>query len=289
MNFDGFAKDLEKNGWPVYGVEVYKQGKLRHAWGDTQGLHEIYSATKSILSIALGIAWDRGVMDFEKPILDCLPAGRNALLTKEQRAVWAPVTLHRLMTMSVEALPFRASGESWLDFSLRCPIPHPEEKVFHYTNICAYLAGVALSEAMGKDAGNFIEENVFQPLGITEYSYSRCPDGYFYGASGMKLSVHSLSQIGLMLLQNGCYAGKRIVSEEYIRKATSALQPCREGGYGYFFWRYRDGFSINGKLKQKCYVLPRQGLVITHLANMEDPSPVLTESLEKHLLGIDAE
>ena len=102
----------------------------------------------------------------------------------------------------------------------------------------------------------------------------------------MELTVHGLSQIGLLLCQRGVYNGQRILSEEYVNEATSIQQMNREGGYGYFIWKYRDGFSINGKLKQKCYVLPAQDLVITYLSHIDDDSHVLVESMEKHILGI---
>jgi hypothetical protein len=35
MNFNEFNEDIEKNNWKVYGVEVYKQGKLIYSYGDT--------------------------------------------------------------------------------------------------------------------------------------------------------------------------------------------------------------------------------------------------------------
>ena len=60
----------------------------------------------------------------------------------------------------------------------------------------------------------------------------------------------------------------------------------REGGYGYFIWKYRDGFRISGKWGQRCYVLPERGLIISHLSHMEEDSHKLTESMERHLLGI---
>ena len=98
--------------------------------------------------------------------------------------------------------------------------------------------------------------------------------------------MNSLSRIGLLLYQKGVYNGRRILSEDYVNAATSVQQMCREGGYGYFIWKYRDGFSINGKLKQKCYVLPNQGLIVTYLSHIEDDSHDLVESMEKNILGI---
>ena len=105
----------------------------------------------------------------------------------------------------------------------------------------------------------------------------------------MKLTVHDLSKIGLLLYNKGVYEGQRIVSEEYVDMATSIQQMNREGGYGYYIWKYRDGFSINGKWKQKCYVLPKRGIIVTYLSHIEDDSHDLLDSMEKNILGITKE
>ena len=287
MNFEAFVNEIEKNRWNVWGVEVYEKGRLIESFGDThENIHEIYSATKTILSIAVGIAYDRGFIDLEKSVLEYIPMEKRNHMSVEQKNNFEKITIQRLLTMSVGNLPFRPEGNSYLDFSLACPISNPEEKVFNYSNISAYLVGVALSNAIGEDLGMFMEKNIFEPLHITEYEYGRCPEGYFYGASLMRLTVHELSQIGLLLYNKGIYEGKRILSEDYVQKATSVQQMNKEGGYGYFIWKYRDGYSINGKWKQRCYVLPQRDMVITYLAHIEDDSPDLQLSMEKNILGI---
>lgn len=287
MNFDAFVKDIKDNRWNVFGTEVYKNGELIHSYGDTdENLHLIYSATKTILSIAVGIASDENKFDISRSLLSYLPSDKVSGLSAGQKNVFEKITIKRLLTMSVGGFPFQVEGGNYLDFALSTVIANPDERVFNYSNISAYLVGAALTEALGTDLASFIEERIFAPLGIDRYEYSRSPEGYFYGASGMKLTVNELSRIGLLLYQKGMYYGKRIVSEAYVDEATSVQQDCREGGYGYFIWKYRDGFSINGKLKQKCYVLPKQDLVITYLSHIEDESHDLVNSMEKNILGI---
>ena len=285
MDFDAFVKDIRDNSWNVFGVEVYEKGQLIHSYGDTEeNLHEIYSATKTVLSVAVGIASDENRFDINRSLLSYLPSDKINGLSKEQQDVWDRITIQRLLTMSVGDFPFRPEGENYLDFSLNTRFTDPDERKFNYSNISAYLVGVAISESLKTDLGAFIEERIFNPLGIEKYEYSRSPEGYFYGASGMKLTVNGLSRIGLLLYQKGTVNGQRILSEEYVNAATSIQQMNREGGYGYFIWKYRDGFSINGKLKQKCYVLPKQNLVITYLSHIEDDSHALLESMEKNIL-----
>ena len=168
MNFTAFTNDIINNKWNVYGTEVYKDGVLLHSFGDTtENLHELYSATKTVLSLAVGIAYDEGIFDLNKCILEYMPEKNLKKMSDRQIETFGKISIHRLLTMSVGDLPFRAEGESWLDFSLACEIKNPEEKVFNYSNINSYLVGVALTTALGKDLGDFIEERLFKPLGIT--------------------------------------------------------------------------------------------------------------------------
>lgn len=287
MNFDAFIQDIVDKNWNVFGVEIYEKGKI-YSWGDTcKNIYSIYSATKTILSIGVGIAYDQGKIDLEKSILNYIPVDNLEMMSNDQKKIFEKITLHRLMTMSVSDFPFAPEGKSYLNYSLACNIQEPETKIFNYSNIPAYLVGVALTNAVDEDAYEYINRNLFKLMNITNIEFSRCPDGYFYGASGMKLSVHDLGLIGLLLYNKGVYKGKRIISEKYVDMATSILQMNREGGYGYFIWKYRDGFSINGKWKQKCFILPQRELIITYLSHITDGSDDLLQSMEKNILNIN--
>ena len=286
MNFDTFVSEIQQNEWNVFGVEVYENGILTHTYGDTQNsIHDIYSATKTILSIAVGIAIDENMLDINKSILDYLPKTKVENLSANQRKVFEKISVQRLLTMSVADLPFAVEGDSYIDFALNTKISDPNEKVFNYSNIDAYLVGVALTEALGIDIGKFIEKRIFEPLGIIHYQYARCPEGYYYGASGTKLTVNELSRLGLLLYNQGVFEGKRILSAKYVNAATSIQQMNREGGYGYFIWKYLDGFSINGKWGQKCYVLPNRKLIISFLSHIEEDTLMLRNSMERNILG----
>ncbi len=285
MNFEAFVDDIKQNNWNVFGAEVYVDGKLVHRYGDTEeSRHPIYSATKTITSIAVGMAVDEGKLDVNKPVLEYLPADVVKKMRPKQVEAYRKITTKRLLTMSVEGYPFRADGESWLIESLNYPIRDVDKKAFDYSNVSAYLAGVVTSYAVGEDLYPYLERKLFGPLGIHKPPFARCPDGFFYGASSMELTVHELSKIGLLLYNGGICEGKRILSEEYVREATSVQQMNREGGYGYFIWKYKDGFSINGKWKQKCYVLPERKIMVTYLAHIEDEECKLKESMEKYIL-----
>lgn len=287
MDFGAFVSDIVTNRWNVFGAEVWQDGQLLHAFGDTQtNRHNTYSVTKSITAIAAGMAWDEGRIDLDRSVLSYLPEDAVRAMHDTQRADYRHVTLRRLMTMSVPGYPFRPQGGSWLADSLSYPLRDVARPDFEYSNIPAYLVGVALAHALDEPLDDFLNRRLFTPLGIDHPPMMYCPQGYFYGASGLELTVNELSRIGLMILQGGVANGQRLLSEEFVRQATSVQQMNREGGYGWFIWKYRDGFSFNGKWKQKCYMLPRQGLMITYLGHIEEECPGLKASMERHLLGV---
>lgn len=285
MYFQGFVDTVKQNNWKLYGIEVFQKGHVIEKYQEKPvQRYSIYSATKSITSLAVGMAVDEGKFDINASVYEYLKSEVPPYTTSRQIDTLKKITIRRLLTMSVQGYPFRPLGENMLEYSLTYPIENVEEKGFDYSNIQAYLVGVAVSKALGVHLYDYLDERLFQPLGIDKPIYQNCPTGYFYGASGMQLTVSQLGKIGQLCLQKGIYEGQRIVSEAYIEEATSVQQMNREGGYGYYFWKYGEGYRISGKWGQRSFVLPQRDMVVTYLANMEHGSGMLTEAMEKYIL-----
>ena len=95
-NFDKFTKDITENNWKVHGVELYEDGKLTNSFGDCMTRFPIYSATKTILSIAVGIAWDQGKIDLSQPFQKYAP---ESCLKEFAQSPVMQLPLQRLLTM----------------------------------------------------------------------------------------------------------------------------------------------------------------------------------------------
>ncbi len=286
MNFQGFVDALKQNNWEVYGVEVFQNDQVIEKYHEEPlQRYPIYSATKSITSLAVGMAVDDGKFDINASVYEYLKAEVPAYVGSKQINTLKKITIRRLLTMSVQGYPFRPLGENMLEYSLTYPLENVEEKGFDYSNIQAYLVGVAVSKALDVHLYDYLEERLFEPLGIVKPIYQKCTGGHFYGASGMYLSVPEFGKIGQLCLQKGFYDGQRIVSEAYIKEATSIQQMNREGGYGYYFWKYGDGYRISGKWGQRSFVFPDRNMVVTYLSNMEHGSGHVTEAMEKYILN----
>lgn len=283
MNFQGFVDAIKEKNLEVYGAQVFYKGEIVGSWlEEPMQRHPIYSATKSVTSLAVGMATDDGKFDIEVPIYEYLKSEVPVYANNKQVENLKKLSVKRFLTMSVAGYPFRAEGDNWLEFSLLHPLENVEEKSFDYSNIPAYLVGVAVSKALGVHLYDYLEERLLDPLGIVKPSFQNCPSGYFYGASGMFLTVPELAKIGQLCLQKGVYEGQRLVSEKYINEATSVQQMNREGGYGYCFWKYKDGYRISGKWGQRSFVFHEKDMVVTYLSN--NGSGEVAEAMEKFIL-----
>ncbi len=285
MEFEAFIKEAEEQSWRIHGIEVFQDGEVIHRRGDCrERRYPIYSATKTFTSTAAGIAADEGKLSIQESIYEYLKPELPVWLGQKQVEALKKITVQRLLTMSVQGYPFRPEGPDWLEFSLFCELEAVEVPRFSYSNIQAYLVGVAVERAVGEHLISYLTPRLLDPLGIRNPVYGNCPRGHFYGASAMALTVNELSRLGQLYLQRGSWQGNQLVSEDWIRSAVSRHIANREGGYGYFIWLFGDGYRISGKWGQRCFVFPGKNRVITYLSDMEKGSGQVTEAVERYLI-----
>lgn len=271
--YQDLAAEIIKRDLKVYGIEIFEGGKVvfKHQFAPDVR-YPIYSAVKSFTSTATGLAVQQGKLSVEDSLGALLPGRYLNGLPEEVRTAVDRLPLRRLLTMSVPGFPFRPEGEDWLRWALNCGAGYDSPEVFSYSNVPAYLVGVAVAEAVGEHLIDYLTPRLFEPLGIERPEFSNDPQGRFYGATGMKLTVHELSRLGQLYLQGGVFAGQRILSENWVRTATSCQIRGKDGGYGYFLWIDKDGFSISGKWGQKCLVYPGKGKMVTWMADLPERS-----------------
>lgn len=268
MRAEAFAPVLDRireEGLTVYGIETWdgeeEQILLRR---DTKR-HNIYSVTKAVTGLAAGMAIDRGVIAADSPVADFFP---EIGADPDRAARFAGVTLERLLTMSLPGMEFQVGGDSWLEHALSQPV-EAQDRGFCYSNQTAYLAGVAVSRALGEDLGAFLERELFAPLGITPPKYERSPEGLFYGASKLRLNTSETAKMGRIYLGYGFAFGRRFVSETYVRRALAPLQPTDGEGYGYYLWKRGSSMVMEGTNGQRVILCPERGRLLTMLAHIE--------------------
>ena len=295
-NTEKLIKILGEQDWAVHGIEVFLDGTViakRSFQADIR--YPVYSTTKSVTSTAVGLAVAEGKMQLQDPLAAYLSSSALAQMPGSQRERFAQLPITRFLTMSIPGYPFRPEGSDYLAYALSCPVDYNAPATFAYSNIPAYLTGVAVANAVGRHLADYLRPRLFAPLGIQDPVFQDSPEGYFYGASGMQLTVHELSLLGQLYLQQGNWQGSQLLSKEWVREATSCQITNREGGYGYYFWRYGAGYRISGKWGQRCLIFPKgsrctdgsvyaHDLMITCLSDLPQGSEEVSQVVEEVIL-----
>ena len=273
---------LKKKNLSVHGVHVFQSGRtlLSHSFSPDIR-YPVYSATKSILCAAIGMAADAGRLSPDTPLAGLLEQKYLSAVPAARRDAFRRLPLRRFLTMSIPGYPFRPAGDDWLADSLALPVDYAAPPAFQYSNIPAYLAGIAYANAVGMHLADYLTPRLFEPLGIENPPFQNDPQGRFYGATGMQLTLEELSRFGQLLLHGGVYAGKRLLSEAWVKEASALQIPNDRHGYGYFLWRgASDCFYISGKWGQICLIVPQKQLVMTCLADLPERAEELRTVME---------
>ncbi|MDF2907692.1 MAG: serine hydrolase [Herbinix sp.] len=262
-----------ENNMQVHGIVVLQDGekKAEHHFVPEER-RNLYSATKCITSTAVGMAIEEGYFRLEDSVLTFFEQELSGAASVEQMENLNKVTVERLLTMSILDYPFeRLTCNHWLNHILSIPLPNIGERKFRYNNFTSYLAGVIVEKTTEKPMMEFLRPRLFEPLQIPSVTCAYSPEGYYYGSTGMKLTVDELSRVGQLYLEKGSYLGRRLLSHEWVEQATKKQIENKEEGYGYNFWRQEhNSYCARGKWGQICMVLPDKKAVITVLSILED-------------------
>jgi len=245
----------------------------------------IWSVTKSALALAVGAALDAGCLTSLDQTLGELLG--PAVVTDPAKA---GITLRHLLTMSSGIdFPEAASWSggpsvygAWIEspdqvaFVMARALTAQPGTRFEYGSGTIHLASVALTRACGTSTAAFAQEHLFAPLGIPARSWEVDRQGYNNGGAGLSLTPMDMLAIGTMVLDDGRYQGRQIVSSAWVQAMTRMQIATPAGsatpGYGYGWWVGQttagDAFCLaNGWGGQFIFFVPAKRLVVTTANN----------------------
>jgi Beta-lactamase class C and other penicillin binding proteins len=238
------------------GTDEINDRPVANATFDADTLHDMKSVSKSVVSLALGIAIDRGLIrSVNEPIFGFFPE-LSDLRTPEKDGLQL---LHAL-TMSVglkwvEATPSTGNynnDESRMHMSsdqcryvLGLPsTAQPGQEFFYNTGALALLSAI-MRKATGHPLDEFVRENLFEPLGITRVGWKRYK-GDTDAGGGLRMLPRDMAKIGQLVLAGGRWNGRQIVSKAWIDASTTPrIEATGRYFYGYLWWLGRS--LINGR------------------------------------------
>ncbi|MBQ0109302.1 MAG: serine hydrolase [Clostridiales bacterium] len=288
VNADAVAeviKECEEQGIHFRCVQVLRGGEpqLKMAFEpyDIDAPMHLYSLSKSFTSVAFGICCDEGLITPESHLSEIFPDKMPENPSEEIKKMRFCDLLSMRSGHGVCALAKMRWSEDAIKAFFEQPIPNEPGTKFIYSTGATCVCAAAVEKVTGRKLVDFLDEKLFSILECEKPVWLECRDGQTLGGTGLMISSETLTKFGLMLRNGGVYNGKRIVSEKYLRDATSvhADNSCNGtpdwvAGYGWQFWiNDREGFRGDGAFGQLCVILPSTDTVVTvmgEVGNMQN-------------------
>jgi CubicO group peptidase (beta-lactamase class C family) len=245
---------ISRNGKLVY--EQYFDGF------DMATTHDMRSASKSISSALIGIAMDKGILkDTSQKLFDFLPEPYKSTANGDTRK--QAISIGSLLTMSsgLDAIDFGIDRKSvgsedeyqqsadWLKTVVNAPMIYQPFTHANYSSANPFLLGVILASQVKQPLELWIDHNLFEPLGITNYIIQRDDKGHPYFGGGMFLQPRDMLKFGLLYANGGKWNNKQIISQKWIdasfKKYLILENHPEKNEYGFLWWHY--DYKLNGK------------------------------------------
>lgn len=262
-----FVETLEKRGVNIHSFIMLRNGKIcAEGYYDNYSedkLQRMYSTSKSITSIAVGLMADEGKISLDDKIADHFPE----FMPENPHPYILQTKIEDMLRMSV---PFTWALDStgtdhWVRGFLSSKPTHPPGSIFKYETSSITTLGSLVEKLSGKTLLDYLREKL-EPLGISSHATAlKCPEGYSWGGSGILLTLRDMAKFALLMVNKGKFNGKQLLSEEYATKATSrqifndvySEGSRRNKGYGYQIWILDDNvFAFCGLYSQLAICCP---------------------------------
>lgn len=277
-----FINSCAADGINLRAMQIYKKGEpvLRVCMAPYEfdmPMH-LYSLSKSFTSAAVGICCDMGLLSPDTVISEFMPDRMPEALSDEARAI----KLSDLLSMQSGHNECKLYKMRWADDAVKAffeqPLACKPGTTFNYNTGATLVCAACVERATGLKPVDFLNERLFKKLGIAKPRWRETRDGSTLGGTGLYLSSDDITKFGLLLCSKGVWNGERIISEEYLKLATSRHSvdvnngsPDWTAGYGFQFWmNERGGFRGDGAFGQLLIVFPESETVVSYMGEVGD-------------------
>jgi CubicO group peptidase (beta-lactamase class C family) len=264
------------------GLVVVDRGRVVYQFGDIEELSYVASVRKSILAMLYGYWVENGTIDLETKLSDLGFDDIGGLLPIEKQA-----TIHHLITARSGVYhPASYSGDD-LDKAPPRGSQQPGSYML-YSNWDFNAAGAAFEHLTKRDIYDELQAQLAIPLQFEDWDrkvQQKAGDLTVskYAAYPIIVSTRDMARMGYLMLHEGNWNGRQIVSKDWARRITSVVTPVeemnpvdrRDGyfGYGYMWWiwdgpkaigPFKGAYSARGAVGQWITVFPSLNLVLAH-------------------------
>jgi len=240
----------KKRGGPA-GM-ILKDGKLVTSWGDTQRVDMTFSVTKSFLSTVAGLAFDANLITSPNNKVNTyvwdgtFNGDHNSKITWEhllqQNSDWSGEL------WGIKDWADRPPREGGLDDWKYRKLYEPGTKM-EYNDVRVNVLAYSLTQVWRKPLPMVLKENLMDKIGASTtwrwYGYEhawttvdglkmKSVTGGGHSGAGIFISTEDMARFGLLFMNDGRWKEQRLLSEEWIKLATTPSKP--NVNYGYMWW-----------------------------------------------------
>lgn len=248
------------------GILVLHQNEIIEEWYNPD-CDSVYMNTaslmKSLTSVMIGTLLHEGLINSEEDLVcDYWPEWKAGCENK--------LTIKHLLTMTsgIKQRRSRTGPKRFIfmekDFNGFMMEQEPDTipgAMWSYSNEGVQALAPVIEKACGMEVEACFREKLFKPLEMDSTSLFRDPSGNAVLFGGAKTTLRDISKIGQLMLNKGLFKGERLLSEEWITKATSPIEQNKY--YGYLWWvdTENGSFTAMGDFGQMCIVYPEKELI----------------------------
>jgi CubicO group peptidase (beta-lactamase class C family) len=293
---DEIYKDFyaDDKTWLTKSLLVFRNGKLiAESYlkdnNDRTRQDAIWSCTKQVNGIITGIAIHHGFIgSVEDSIGKYLPEYIDNYPDKKG------ITIRHLLTMN-SGLSFdngndndkirQRKVDSSTEYLLGLGLSNDPGTKFKYKDSDPQLISAIVQQATGKTLDEYGKEVLFDPLGITNYQWTRYIDGITLGSYGILTNPREMAKVAQCVLDSGQCNNQQVIPMEWLNQMLTPHVPNAHNdfAFGYLWWidPGRELYFMWGHGGQHAFILPSKQLliVITSFTQVDDDVALPVEYL----------
>ena len=270
-------EDVNMHGFLLTAGGQFKAGAYYSPFREGQP-HRLYSVSKTMTGLAVGMLADEGKLDLGQPVADFFPD----LLPEHPDGRILRQTIRDMLRMATcysQTAYREREDQDWTRPFFRGQPSHESGTVFHYDTGASQVLAALVRRLSGLEVMDFLEQRLFTPLGLEdERFWLKDPSGCCQGGTGLCMSLRDLNRVALCLMDGG----RGLVPAWYVREMTrrqigtfQRLADEERWGYGWQCWQTRNGWSMYGLGGQMVIACPAKGALLTTIADTRlDPCGV---------------
>ena len=290
----------------VHSVLIIKDGKLVfeeyfYEYNKTK-LHEMRSATKSIISALTGIAIDKGFIKSKtETVLSYFPEYTFKNLTDDKRQITIENLLTNQSGLDCDVSNPKSEGnetamnysDDWIQFTLDLPMIDVPDGRGMYCSGNPITLGRIVEKATKMTLPDFAKQTLFKDIGIKNFKWSFKPDASSSETfCQVYLTPRDMAKFGLLYLNKGMWADKQVVSKNWIQESLTKHSVIQGVNYGYLWWlkslevngtRF-FGKAAQGNGGQKIYIWEDQNMVTVITGGNYNSQSPSDELIQKYIL-----